>query len=158
MPRWRWSRDSVVWKPSEKTPLCAAALAALLDEVAAGFDEAPSGLSSLLQGGREVGQWLAADPRLPLVSATGSTRMGREVGTTVAARFGRSLLELGGNNALIVAPSAREELALRAIVFAAAGTAWQRCTTLRRLYVHESRRVALLARPQGADLRGPEGR
>ena len=153
MAVWAWNAalalvcgDSVLWKPSEKTPLCAAALAGLLDDVAAGFDAAPAGLSAVLQGGREVGQWLAAEPRLPLVSATGSTRMGREVGTSVAGRFGRSLLELGGNNALIVAPSAREELALRAIVFAAAGTAGQRCTTLRRLYVHESRHAALLAR------------
>ncbi|MCC6171230.1 MAG: aldehyde dehydrogenase family protein [Gammaproteobacteria bacterium] len=153
MAVWAWNAalalvcgDSVVWKPSEKTPLTAVALAALLDEVAAGFSEAPAGLAAVVQGGREPGQWLAADARLPLISATGSTRMGREVATVVAARFGRSLLELGGNNAMIVAPSANENLAVRAIVFAAAGTAGQRCTTLRRLYVHESRRAALVGR------------
>lgn len=155
MAVWAWNAalalvcgDSVLWKPSEKTPLTAAALAARLAAAADGFGDAPPGLSGVLQGGAEVGRWLAADRRVPLVSATGSTRMGREVATAVAARLGRSLLELGGNNAMIVAPSAREDLALRAIVFAAVGTAGQRCTTLRRLYVHESRRAALLARLQ----------
>ncbi|MCP5339221.1 MAG: aldehyde dehydrogenase family protein [Sinobacteraceae bacterium] len=156
MAVWAWNAalalvcgDSVIWKPSEKTPLTAAALAGLLEAEVANFPEAPAGLATVLQGGREPGQWLAADPRLPLISATGSTRMGREVATTVAARFGRSLLELGGNNAMIVAPSASEDLAVRAIVFAAVGTAGQRCTTLRRLYVHESRRAALLQRLSG---------
>ena len=100
--------------------------------------EVPHGLSSVVIGGSDVGEVLAADKRLPLISATGSTRMGRAVAQTVAARLGRSLLELGGNNAMIVAPSADLELAVRAIVFSAVGTCGQRCTTLRRLIVHES--------------------
>lgn len=153
MAVWSWNAalalicgNSVVWKPSEKTPLTALALAALLDDVAGAFPEAPANLSSVVQGGREVGEWLAADSRLPLISATGSTRMGREVAVTVASRFGRSLLELGGNNAMIVAPTANEDLAVRAITFAAAGTAGQRCTTARRLYVHTSRYDAVVSR------------
>jgi aldehyde dehydrogenase (NAD+) len=153
MAVWSWNAalalicgNSVVWKPSEKTPLTALALAALLDDVARAFPEAPANLSSVVQGGREVGEWLAADSRLPLISATGSTRMGREVAVTVASRFGRSLLELGGNNAMIVAPTANEDLAVRAITFAAAGTAGQRCTTARRLYVHTSRYDAVVSR------------
>ena len=101
------------------------------------FGDAPAGLLEIVQGGRETGEALADDPRVPLVSATGSTRMGRALGPRVAARFGRSLLELGGNNAMIVAPSADLDLAERAIAFAAMGTAGQRCTTLRRLFVHD---------------------
>jgi aldehyde dehydrogenase (NAD+) len=108
--------------------------------------EAPPGLQALACGGRDVGEALAADERFPLVSATGSVPMGRAVGRVVAGRLGRSLLELGGNNALIVAPSADLEMALRAVVFAAAGTAGQRCTTLRRLIVHESIAEGLVAR------------
>ncbi|MBX3562526.1 MAG: aldehyde dehydrogenase family protein [Sphingomonas sp.] len=142
---WAWNAclafvcgDSVVWKPSEKTPLCAAAVTALFARAAARFGDAPEGLLELAQGGRAAGAALADDPRVPLVSATGSTRMGRELAPRVAARFGRSLLELGGNNAMIVAPSADLDLATRAIAFAAAGTAGQRCTTLRRLFVHDS--------------------
>ena len=153
MAVWAWNAalalicgDSVIWKPSEKTPLTALALHTLLESVARGFAEAPVGLSALVQGARPVGEWLADDRRIPLVSATGSTRMGKEVGVKVAGRFGRTLLELGGNNAMIVAPSAREDLAVRAITFAAAGTAGQRCTTLRRLFVHESRYEAIVAR------------
>jgi aldehyde dehydrogenase (NAD+) len=153
MAVWTWNAalalvcgDSLVWKPSEKTPLTALALHRLLESVMRDFTEAPAGLSALLHGGREVGEWLSQDPRVPLVSATGSTRMGRELGVRVAARFGRALLELGGNNAMIVTATANEELAVRAITFAAAGTAGQRCTTLRRLYVHRSRHAALLAR------------
>jgi aldehyde dehydrogenase (NAD+) len=153
MAVWSWNAalalicgNSVVWKPSEKTPLTALALAALLDDVARAFPEAPANLTSVVQGGREVGDWLAADSRLPLISATGSTRMGREVAVAVASRFGRSLLELGGNNAMIVAPTANEDLAVRAITFAAAGTAGQRCTTARRLYVHTSRYDAVVSR------------
>ena len=138
--------DAVIWKPSEKTPLTALALQRLLESVIADFADAPAGLVALVQGGRAVGEWLADDRRIPLISATGSTRMGREVGVRVAGRFGRSLLELGGNNAMIVAPSASEDLAVRAVTFSAAGTAGQRCTTLRRLYVHESRYDVLLAR------------
>jgi aldehyde dehydrogenase (NAD+) len=153
MAVWSWNAslalvcgNPVIWKPSEKTPLTALALATLFDSVARDFAEAPSGLSALLQGARPVGEWLADDARIPLLSATGSTRMGREVGVRVAARFGRSLLELGGNNAMIVTPSAKDELAVRAITFAAAGTAGQRCTSLRRLYVHGSRYEPLVAR------------
>ncbi|MGQ0661799.1 L-piperidine-6-carboxylate dehydrogenase [Sphingosinicella sp.] len=150
---WAWNAclafvcgDSVVWKPSEKTPLCAEAVAALFARAAARFGDAPAGLLEVVQGGREVGEALADDPRVPLVSATGSTRMGRELAPRVAARFGRALLELGGNNAMIVAPSADLDLAERAIAFAAMGTAGQRCTTLRRLIVHESIYDALLGR------------
>jgi len=140
---WAWNAclafvcgDSVVWKPSEKTPMCAAAVAALFAEAAARFGNAPAGLLEVVQGGSEAGEALADDARVPLVSATGSTRMGRALGPRVAARFGRSLLELGGNNAMIVAPSADLDLAERAIAFAAMGTAGQRCTSLRRLFVH----------------------
>ncbi|HYN47018.1 MAG TPA: aldehyde dehydrogenase family protein [Allosphingosinicella sp.] len=141
---WAWNAclafvcgDSVVWKPSEKTPMCAAAVAELFGRAAGRFGDAPAGLLEIVQGGREVGEALADDARMPLVSATGSTRMGRALGPRVAARFGRSLLELGGNNAMIVAPSADLDLAERAIAFAAMGTAGQRCTTLRRLFVHD---------------------
>jgi aldehyde dehydrogenase (NAD+) len=142
---WAWNAclafvcgDSVVWKPSEKTPLTAVAVQALFERAAERFGEAPSGLSAVVQGGREAGEALVDDPLVALVSATGSTRMGREVGPRVTKRFGRMLLELGGNNAMIVAPSADLELAERAIAFAAVGTAGQRCTTLRRLIVHEA--------------------
>ncbi len=140
---WAWNAclayvcgDCVVWKPSEKTPLVAGKVAELFARAVKRFGEAPAGLLEVVQGGRDVGEALADDPRVPLVSATGSTRMGRELGPRVAARFGRSLLELGGNNAMIVAPSADLDLAERAIAFAAMGTAGQRCTTLRRLIVH----------------------
>ena len=142
---WAWNAclalacgDSVVWKPSEKTPLTAAAIGALFARAAERFGDAPAGLVEIVQGGRQVGEALVDDPRVALVSATGSTRMGAEVGPRVASRFGRSLLELGGNNAMIVCPSADLDLAERAITFAAVGTAGQRCTTLRRLFVHDS--------------------
>ncbi len=129
--------DSVIWKPSEKSPLTGLAVKALFDRVAARFgDEVPDGLLTMLIGGREIGERLVADRRVPVISATGSTRMGRAVGETVAARFGRSILELGGNNASIVTPSADLDLTLRAVAFGAMGTAGQRCTTLRRLIVH----------------------
>jgi len=141
---WAWNAclafvcgDSVVWKPSEKTPLCAQAVATLFARAEERFGDAPAGLLEVVQGGREAGEALADDPRVPLVSATGSTRMGRALGPRVAARFGRALLELGGNNAMIVAPSADLDLAERAISFSAMGTAGQRCTTLRRLFVHD---------------------
>lgn len=150
---WSWNAalafvcgDSVVWKPSEKTPLTALAVQALVARAAAKFGEAPEGLSSVLIGGREVGEALVADTRVPVVSATGSTAMGRLVGQKVAARFGRSILELGGNNASIVTASADLDLALRAIAFGAMGTAGQRCTTLRRLIVQESVYGALVER------------
>ena len=150
---WAWNAalalvcgDSVIWKPSEKTPLVAEAVMALVGRALAKFGDAPEGLLQCLQGGREVGEALVDDPRMALVSATGSTAMGRAVGPRVAQRFGRSLLELGGNNAMIVAPSADLALAERAILFSAAGTAGQRCTTLRRLIVHESIADGLVAR------------
>ena len=142
---WAWNAmlalvcgDPVTWKPSEKTPLCALAVHRLCMGVAAETPEAPPGLLAVVAGGRDVGQAMAREARFPLISATGSVPMGRAVGQEVAARLGRSLLELGGNNALIVAPTADLGLALRAVVFSAAGTAGQRCTTLRRLIVHES--------------------
>jgi len=142
---WAWNAslalvcgDPVIWKPSEKTPLCAEAVMVLVKRALERFGDAPDGLVQLVQGERDVGEILVDDPRVALVSATGSTAMGRVVGPRVAQRFGRVLLELGGNNATIVAPSADLELATRAILFSAAGTAGQRCTTLRRLIVHES--------------------
>ena len=140
---WAWNAclafvcgDAVVWKPSEKTPLTGVAVQALFERAVERFGEAPRDLSVVVQGGRETGEALVDDCRVALVSATGSTRMGREVAPRVAARFGRSLLELGGNNGMVVAPTADLELAERGITFAAVGTAGQRCTTLRRLFVH----------------------
>jgi aldehyde dehydrogenase (NAD+) len=136
---WSWNAAlALVWKPSEKTPRTALASQAILDRALARFGDAPEGLSQVVIGGREAGEALVDDPRVALVSATGSTRMGRQVGPKVAARFGRSILELGGNNAGIVTPSADLDLALRAIAFGAMGTAGQRCTTMRRLFVHDS--------------------
>ncbi|HEV7338407.1 MAG TPA: aldehyde dehydrogenase family protein [Bosea sp. (in: a-proteobacteria)] len=149
---WSWNAalafvcgDSVVWKPSEKTPLTALAVQAIVEKTMKRFGpEAPAGLSEVLIGGREIGDILVQDHRVPVVSATGSTRMGKEVGQKLAARFARAILELGGNNAAIVAPSADLDIALRGIAFAAMGTAGQRCTTLRRLIVHESVYDALI--------------
>ena len=142
---WAWNAalalvcgNPVVWKPSEKTPLCAELVMRIARRAMERFGNVPDGLLQVVQGERDVGEALVDDPRIALVSATGSTRMGREVGPRVAKRFGRVLLELGGNNAMIVCPSADLELAARAILFSAAGTAGQRCTTLRRLIVHES--------------------
>ena len=150
---WAWNAclafvcgDSVIWKPSEKTPLTALATQKLFEKAAARFGDAPQGLSQLIQGGRGIGEQLAADARVPLVSATGSTRMGKSLAPVVAARLGRTILELGGNNAMIVAPSADLKLAERAITFAAVGTAGQRCTTLRRVIVHESIAERLVSR------------
>jgi len=150
---WAWNSalavvcgNAVVWKPSEKTPLTALACQAIFEKAAKRFGSAPAGLSELIIGRREIGEVLVDDERVALVSATGSTRMGREVGPRVARRFGRTLLELGGNNAVIVAPTADLDLAVRGIVFAAAGTCGQRCTTTRRLIVHVSVKEALLAR------------
>jgi aldehyde dehydrogenase (NAD+) len=150
---WAWNAclalvcgDSVVWKPSEKTPLCAERVAELFARAAERFGDAPHGLLEVVQGGRDVGEALAEDKRVPLVSATGSTAMGRALGPRVAARFGRALLELGGNNATIVTASADLGLAERAIAFAAMGTAGQRCTSLRRLIVHDSIYDALVPR------------
>jgi aldehyde dehydrogenase (NAD+) len=154
---WSWNAmlalvcgDSLLWKPSEKTPLSALACQALLARAMARFGGAPEGLSAVLLGGAALGEALARDPRVALLSATGSTRMGRAVAPIVAERFGKLLLELGGNNGMIVAPSADLELATRAILFAAAGTAGQRCTSLRRLIVNEAICDALLARLKAA--------
>jgi aldehyde dehydrogenase (NAD+) len=141
---WAWNAavalvcgDTVVWKPSELTPLTALACQALLQRAARDVN-APPAVSQLVIGGREVGMGLVDDPRIALLSATGSVRMGRAVGPRVAQRFGKALLELGGNNAAIVTPSADLDLAVRGIVFSAAGTAGQRCTTLRRVIAHTS--------------------
>src|SRR6516162_6906496 len=142
---WSWNAalalvcgDPVVWKPSEKTPLTALAVQAIVERAMRRFANAPAGLSAVLIGGRDVGEALVDDSRIAIVSATGSTVMGRAVGPRLAARFARAILELGGNNGAIVAPSADLDLAVRAIAFAAMGTAGQRCTTLRRLFVHEN--------------------
>jgi aldehyde dehydrogenase (NAD+) len=142
---WAWNAmiglvcgDPIVWKPSEKAPLSAIACQALVQRVIAQSAGTPAGISNLVIGRADVGQALSSSPLVPLVSATGSVPMGRKVAQTVGARLGRTLLELGGNNGMIVTPSADLELAVRSIVFAAAGTCGQRCTTLRRLIVHES--------------------
>ena len=141
---WSWNTmlawvcgDVCVWKPSEKTPLTAIACQHIIQDVLKAND-VPEGVSGLIVGGREVGEWLSHDERIPLVSATGSTRMGKAVGQAVGGRLGRSLLELGGDNAIIVSPHADLPLAIPAIVFGAVGTAGQRCTTTRRLIIHES--------------------
>jgi aldehyde dehydrogenase (NAD+) len=150
---WAWNAalalvcgNPVIWKPSEKTPLCAEMVMQLVRRAVRGFGGAPDGLVQLVQGERDIGEALVDDARVALVSATGSTAMGRAVGPRVAQRFGRALLELGGNNATIVCPSADLELAARGILFSAAGTAGQRCTTLRRLIVHDSIADPLLER------------
>jgi len=151
---WSWNAalalvcgDPIVWKPSEKAPLTALAVDALMRRAAARFgDDAPDGLATVLIGGQEVGEALVDDPRVPVVSATGSTRMGRAVGERLARRFAKPILELGGNNASIVTPSADLDLTLRAVAFAAMGTAGQRCTTLRRLMVHDDVYETLVGR------------
>jgi aldehyde dehydrogenase (NAD+) len=142
---WSWNAalalvcgNAVVWKPSEKTPLTALATQALFERAAAKVGGVPEGLSALLVGDAALGELLVDSPHVPLVSATGSTAMGRAVGPRLAKRFARSILELGGNNAAIVCPSADLDLALRGIAFSAMGTAGQRCTSLRRLIVHET--------------------
>jgi aldehyde dehydrogenase (NAD+) len=142
---WSWNAalalvcgDAVVWKPSEKTPLTALATQAIFNRAAKKFGNIPEGLATLLIGDATVGQQLVDSPLIPLVSATGSTAMGRAVAPKLAARFAKAILELGGNNAAIVAPTADLDLTLRAVAFAAMGTAGQRCTTLRRLIVHDS--------------------
>jgi aldehyde dehydrogenase (NAD+) len=142
--------DPVIWKPSEKTPLTAMAVQALFGRALAKFGAAPPGLSTLFIGGKELGKALVDHPRVALVSATGSTAMGRAVGPRLADRFARALLELGGNNAAIIAPSADLDLTLRGVAFAAMGTAGQRCTTLRRLFVQESIYDTLLPRLKAA--------
>jgi aldehyde dehydrogenase (NAD+) len=141
---WGWNAmlawvcgDVCIWKPSEKTPLTAVACQKIVEKVMKAND-LPEGLSCLINGDRVVGEWMAADERIPLVSATGSTRMGKEVGKVVAARLGRSLLELGGNNAIIITPNADLKLAVVGAVFGATGTTGQRCTSTRRLIIHSS--------------------
>lgn len=140
---WSWNAmlawvcgDVCVWKPSEKTPLCAIACQHIAAQVLAA-NNVPEGVCCLIAGGREVGEWLSKDERIPLVSATGSTRMGKAVAVNVAQRLGRSLLELGGNNAIIITKDADFNIAVPAAVFGAVGTAGQRCTTTRRLLIHE---------------------
>ena len=155
---WAWNAalalvcgDPVIWKPSEKTPLSALAAMKVLDRALARFGAgAPKGLAQIVVGGAATGEALVASTDVPIVSATGSTRMGAMVGPKVAARFGRAILELGGNNAMIVAPSADLAMAVRAILFSAVGTAGQRCTSLRRLIVHRSIRDDLLGRVKRA--------
>jgi len=150
---WSWNAalalvcgDPVVWKPSERTPLTAIATTSLLARAAERHGDVPDGLFELVLGGADRAVQLADDARVPLVSATGSTAMGKAIAPRIAARVGRSLLELGGNNAAIVAPSADLDLVVRAVLFAAVGTAGQRCTSLRRLIVHRSVADELLGR------------
>jgi aldehyde dehydrogenase (NAD+) len=154
---WAWNSalalvcgDPVIWKPSEKTPLCALAVEKIFATAVAGFGDAPDDLLQIVLGGRDVAARLVENHDVPIISATGSTNMGRAVGTVVAERFGRSILELGGNNAMIVAPSAELDLTIRAAVFAAVGTAGQRCTSLRRLIVHEDVYDQLIPRLKAA--------
>jgi aldehyde dehydrogenase (NAD+) len=155
---WAWNAalalvcgDSVVWKPSQKTPLTALATQALFERAVANFgSDAPAFLSQVLNGLASTGEALVDNPQVALLSATGSTRMGRAVGPRVAARFGRCLLELGGNNAIIVTPSANLDLAVRGILFGAYGTAGQRCTTTRRVIAHTSIHNDLVARLERA--------
>lgn len=142
---WSWNSalafvcgDPCIWKPSEKTPLTALACQAIVDDVVAEFPEAPTGLSQVVIGSIAQGEQLVGDARIPLVSATGSTRMGKAIAPKIAARFGRALLELGGNNAIIVTPSADLEVAVPSILFGSVGTAGQRCTSTRRVIVHRS--------------------
>lgn len=147
---WAWNAfiaavcgDTMVWKPSHKTPLCAVAVQRLMDKVL--HDNGYAGVMGLIVGGTDdIGERMIADTRLPLISATGSCRMGARVGQVVAQRFGRTLLELGGNNAIVMMDDANVDLALRAILFGAVGTAGQRCTTTRRLLIHESVSAAFL--------------
>src|SRR6218665_1602900 len=166
---WSWNTalalvcgNAVVWKPSEKTPLTALATLAIARRALERFGAAPAGLLELIVGQRATGQALVDDARVALLSATGSSAMGRAVGPRLAARFARGILELGGNNAAIVAPTADLDLALRGIAFAAMGTAGQRCTTLRRLFVHDSvyptlvpRLIGVYGRVQVGDPRSP---
>ena len=140
---WSWNTmlawvcgDVCIWKPSEKAPLCGVACQNIIQEVFK-KNNVPEGVSCLINGGREVGEWLSHDQRIPLVSATGSTRMGKAIGAAVGERLGRSLLELGGNNAIIISEHADLDMSLIGCVFGAVGTAGQRCTSTRRLIIHE---------------------
>ncbi len=141
---WAWNSalawvcgNVCVWKPSEKTPFCAVACQKIMETVLKN-NGLPEGVCCLVSGGAHVGEWLAEDVRVPLISATGSTRMGRIVGSVVAKRFGKTILELGGNNAMIITPEADLNIAIVGVVFGAVGTAGQRCTTTRRLIIHDS--------------------
>ncbi len=140
---WSWNAmiaavcgNVMIWKGSEKTPLCSVAVQKIVAKVLK-RNELPEGIFNIITGGREVGEWMTTDERLPLISATGSIRMGKEVGKTVAARLGKTILELGGNNAIIISDQADIEMAVRATVFGAVGTCGQRCTSTRRLIIHE---------------------
>ena len=140
---WSWNAalawvcgNVTVWKPSEKTPLCGNAIQHIVAKVFKA-NQVPEGVNNLIQGGREVGEWLSHDVRIPLVSATGSTRMGKELNQAVAARLGKTILELGGNNAIIISEHADLDMSLVGAVFGAVGTAGQRCTSTRRLIIHE---------------------
>ncbi|TCT08415.1 aldehyde dehydrogenase (NAD+) [Tepidamorphus gemmatus] len=161
---WSWNAaialvcgNPVIWKPSEKTPLTALACQKILEKAMARFGRAPRGLSQVVIGRADAGEALVASRDVAIVSATGSTRMGRAVAPKVAERFGRVILELGGNNAMIVAPSADLDLAVRAITFSAIGTCGQRCTSLRRLIVHESIKDTLVERLRKAYASAPIG-
>jgi len=150
---WAWNSalaavcgDATLWKPSSQTPLTAIATIKIAERICRANQVDPALFSLVIGDGATIGERLIGDPRLPLISATGSTRMGRHVAEVVARRLGRSLLELGGNNAIIVAPTADVDLAMRAILFGAVGTAGQRCTTTRRIIVHESLRATLTRR------------
>jgi aldehyde dehydrogenase (NAD+) len=134
-----------IWKPSEKTPATAQAVQHIIKSVLVN-NQLPEGLFCIIQGGKSVGEWLCNDPRIALISATGSIRMGKEVAQSVAKRLGKSLLELGGNNAIIISPNANLDMALRAVVFGAVGTAGQRCTSTRRLIIHDSQYDAMKAK------------
>ncbi len=141
---WSWNAalawvcgNVTVWKPSEKTPLCGNAIQKIVEKVFAN-NEVPEGVNNLIQGGRNVGEWMSKDTRIPLVSATGSTRMGKELNKEVAGRLGKTILELGGNNAIIITEHADLDMSLIGAVFGAVGTAGQRCTSTRRLIIHEN--------------------
>ena len=160
---WSWNTalawicgDVCIWKPSEKAPLCGVACQKLITSVLR-ENNLPEGISCLVNGDASVGKWMSEDHRIPLVSATGSTRMGKDVAAKVGARLGKSLLELGGNNAVIITPDANLDIALRAAVFGAIGTCGQRCTSLRRLLVHESLAEQLLPRLKSAAATLPVG-
>jgi aldehyde dehydrogenase (NAD+) len=129
--------DTMIWKGSEKTPLCGIAIQKIVAKVLKEND-LPEGIFCLVTGDREVGEWMTEDERIPLISATGSIRMGKEVAKVVGGRLGKTILELGGNNAIIVSENADIEMAIRATVFGAVGTCGQRCTSTRRLIIHES--------------------
>ncbi|HXB95747.1 MAG TPA: aldehyde dehydrogenase family protein, partial [Puia sp.] len=140
---WSWNAmiawvcgNTCIWKPSEKTPLCALACQHIVTAVFTA-NQVPEGVSGIISGGRDTGEWMASDPRIPLISATGSTRMGKAVGTAVAARLGKSILELGGNNAIVITADADLNIAVPGAIFGAVGTAGQRCTSTRRLIIHE---------------------